>query len=396
LSQTDTKTTRKLHLFRLIIFIAIVVLVTIFSYNRYEHVLERTKTELSEKVIDYHIELFQKVAQTTKAQIPGFLIEELLSDARERNAIETHLRLVRSSAVENLFVIFHDTDTTFAFLLDSESDTKTRAQMGEPFEPLSEIWDKAFTSGEPQIYRHPDGMLWISVAIPILDANRTVALIGADISHVLDETMTYQLALFGELFLWITAIGLSWFLLMYVLVLYFREKYHEGYLDPLTQVYNRKYLYENLYKRLNWKYQLILLDVDYFKKVNDTYGHAVGDEVLRAISGRLKNLIRPEDTLIRFGGEEFLIYATGLSESMCHEFAERLRRGIGDVPITIEGNAYHVTISLGVHPFASNVETFSRIVKLTDGALYEAKAGGRNRASFVVKREPPELIRSAT
>ncbi len=392
MSQTDTKASRKLHLFRLIIFIVIVVLVTIFSYSRYEHVLERTKTELSEKVIDYHMELFKKVAQTTTAQIPGYLLEELLSDARQRDAIETHLRLVRSSAVENLFVIFHDTDTSFAFLLDSESDTKTRAQLGEPFEPLSGIWDKAFTSGEVQIYRHSDGMLWISVVIPIRDANRTVALLGADISHVVDETMTHQLALFGELFLWITAIGLSWFLLMYVLVLYFREKYHEGYLDPLTQVYNRKYLYDNLLKRLNWKYQLILLDVDYFKKINDTYGHTVGDEVLKAISSRLKNLIRPEDILIRFGGEEFLIYATGLSETMCHDFAERLRRGIGDTPIVIDGASYHVTISLGVHPFASNVETFSHLIKLTDTALYEAKADGRDRSCFVTRRKPPQLI----
>jgi diguanylate cyclase (GGDEF)-like protein len=126
---------------------------------------------------------------------------------------------------------------------------------------------------------------------------------------------------------------------------------------------------------------LIVVDLDYFKKINDTYGHPVGDAVLVKAASRLRSCIRPQEALGRYGGEEFLIVLPGSSSNTAMAVAERMRRAIAAQPEVIGETALNLTISAGIastdlFPTATTEELISR----ADVALYAAKDAGRNCA----------------
>ncbi len=131
---------------------------------------------------------------------------------------------------------------------------------------------------------------------------------------------------------------------------------------------------------------LIVADLDYFKKINDTYGHQAGDAVLVKVASRLRSCIRPQEALGRYGGEEFLVVLPGASSATAMAVAERMRQAVAAQPETIGGTALNLTISAGVastdvFPTATTEELISR----ADVALYAAKDAGRNR---IVKATP--------
>jgi diguanylate cyclase (GGDEF)-like protein len=156
--------------------------------------------------------------------------------------------------------------------------------------------------------------------------------------------------------------------------------------DYLTQVGNRKYFYERLeemisyYKRTkNGKLALVLCDIDNFKNVNDTYGHDVGDLVLVNFAGTLKDKLRKEDVVARFGGEEFIVILTCSDEEDVKEVAERLRKLVSK--ITITGHDLTVTASFGATEYHFE-DTVDSIIKRADEAMYEAKDKGRNNVVY--------------
>ncbi|MCU4179011.1 GGDEF domain-containing protein [Bosea sp. BH3] len=162
--------------------------------------------------------------------------------------------------------------------------------------------------------------------------------------------------------------------------------------DGLTGVLNRGAL-ERAVKRLAEAPQppawigLIMLDLDYFKAVNDQHGHAAGDAALRVTAARLRHTLRQGDILARFGGEEFVIVVPDAGEARLLEMAERLRRAIGDTPFPIDdGSTIKLSASLGVARVPANPDVWPQLLKAADGALYEAKRQGRNRV----------VVRSAT
>lgn len=152
--------------------------------------------------------------------------------------------------------------------------------------------------------------------------------------------------------------------------------------DQLTQLHNRMYL-ENSFnkeikraKRYNHLFAVIMIDVDHFKEVNDTYGHEVGDYVLVTISKILSEHIRETDILGRWGGEEFLIICPHTSNTEAYALAEKLRFSIETYPIDVIG---HKSCSFGVSVFDLKDDNYKEVVKHADEALYTAKNNGRNR-----------------
>ena len=154
--------------------------------------------------------------------------------------------------------------------------------------------------------------------------------------------------------------------------------------DGLTGTYNRRHFFELAERELERARRYgqtvfaIMLDIDHFKQVNDTYGHAVGDQVLRVVAERCRESIRDIDILGRYGGEEFAIILPATDLPGAHSVAERLRRSIADVPIPTERDDVTITISLGV---ASNAQDVAALVNRADAAMYAAKQAGRNRVA---------------
>jgi len=155
--------------------------------------------------------------------------------------------------------------------------------------------------------------------------------------------------------------------------------------DALTGLPNRRSFMTRLeedYARLRrfdtQQVAVLMLDLDYFKRINDTYGHAAGDEVLRQVATLIREEPRRVDLCARLGGEEFAIILAGASPEAAREFAERLRRKIAAAAIVFEGKAIAVTVSIGVAAMMPSDESADVSLLRADAALYKAKDGGRN------------------
>ena len=159
--------------------------------------------------------------------------------------------------------------------------------------------------------------------------------------------------------------------------------------DALTGLNNRRYFDMNLASLLDQAAQeakplsLLVLDIDFFKKVNDTYGHDAGDEILRALAGRIRRAVRSVDLVCRLGGEEFVIVMPETSIEVAARVAERVRRAVEAEPFNVkEGQmAVPVTISIGIADRGSDANP-DFIYKSADKALYESKASGRNKVTL--------------
>lgn len=155
--------------------------------------------------------------------------------------------------------------------------------------------------------------------------------------------------------------------------------------DPLTGVYNRRKLMEELrrrvaeFRRYGQPSTLILFDVDHFKRVNDTFGHAAGDDVLRDITVTCGQQLRDVDVLARIGGEEFAVLLTNTTLETGQRVAERLRLSIATEVMKHYQAPVPVTISAGVTALQGSDESLDAVLKRCDEALYQAKRDGRNR-----------------
>lgn len=167
-----------------------------------------------------------------------------------------------------------------------------------------------------------------------------------------------------------------------------REKNIEvlSQVDPLTGLYNRRTLYRFLASLLHRKepkprlHSLILLDLDLFKQINDSYGHLMGDRILVEAAQVLKSIVRKQDIVGRFGGEEFIIILTNTSYEQTRQVAERCRNELMSINLYDDyNNKIVVTASFGTTHFDSSVYDIDRVLKKADQALYQAKDLGRNQ-----------------
>ncbi len=169
--------------------------------------------------------------------------------------------------------------------------------------------------------------------------------------------------------------------------------------DPLTGIHNRGYLMkrgDEEFERVRRNARplgCIMIDLDNFKRVNDTRGHIAGDSVLIAVAERLKNGVRPYDVVGRFGGEEFMVLLPDTSFEQNVIVANRLCELIWKTPFELDGESLPVTVSLGVACFTKADRSLNDLINRADEGLYKAKADGRNRVSWIY--QPGESVAAA-
>jgi diguanylate cyclase (GGDEF)-like protein len=154
--------------------------------------------------------------------------------------------------------------------------------------------------------------------------------------------------------------------------------------DVLTGIYNRRFMESRLqeeferHRRHSHPLSLIMIDIDFFKKVNDNYGHQCGDAVLQAVAEKTASVIRKTDFVARYGGEEFCCLLPETSVTAAEIVAENIRTHIEQIENIFEGNSIKVTISLGISSLMDK-DSPETLLKRADDALYQAKHSGRNR-----------------
>ena len=163
----------------------------------------------------------------------------------------------------------------------------------------------------------------------------------------------------------------------------------ENITDPLMNIYNRRYLDRRLVdevaraRRYDLPLSVLMIDIDHFKKINDTHGHPVGDQVLSYLGKLITATVRTTDTVARYGGEEILVVASNTLADTAEKLAERLRLVVENAAFETnrtqdEDNPLRVTISIGVAFLGKNTGDVQTLVHSADEALYRAKRGGRN------------------
>ncbi|MGL4981910.1 MAG: diguanylate cyclase [Treponemataceae bacterium] len=159
--------------------------------------------------------------------------------------------------------------------------------------------------------------------------------------------------------------------------------------DMMTKLKLKHYFYTVLFEKLEMvigkqvPISVLMLDIDFFKKINDTYGHDCGDYVLKEVAAAVKKCIRGEDMAGRYGGEEFVVMLYEIDQHSAMQVAERIRKAVEDLDLVYGESKIKVTISIGVSSSQDKIILSAReMVNYADQALYESKHGGRNRVTF--------------
>lgn len=158
--------------------------------------------------------------------------------------------------------------------------------------------------------------------------------------------------------------------------------------DDLTSLYNRRYLYNYLANKIDWAksdsgpFSLIMFDMDFFKEINDTYGHLTGDHALKHLAQVIKDILRPNDIPIRYGGDEFTVLMPGTDKTTACQLGETMRQKIKDSPLAIKDDkSISMSISGGVASFPQDAHSPEQLIDEADKELYLSKRSGRNRIS---------------
>lgn len=169
--------------------------------------------------------------------------------------------------------------------------------------------------------------------------------------------------------------------------------------DPLTQLPNRRHMEEYLAReqaraaREGRTIGMMMIDIDYFKKVNDTHGHEAGDVVLCGLADKLRSFVRPYDLACRYGGEEFVVALAGNDADQSLRRAEELRRTISETLVPhLRGEDLPITVSIGVAVYPEHGESIAAVLDAADGALYQAKHEGRNRVCLANAMVPATQV----
>ncbi|MBP3924050.1 GGDEF domain-containing protein [bacterium] len=165
----------------------------------------------------------------------------------------------------------------------------------------------------------------------------------------------------------------------------YNQSKHLSITDELTGLFNRRHFEQNFEreflraKRYGSDLSIAIIDIDFFKKVNDTYGHLCGDYVLRETAYTIQDSFRKTDMVFRYGGEEFVVILTETSLESALIPLERLRKRIEAKNLFYEGKNFNITVSIGLNSDTSKFESASEFLDAADKALYRAKENGRNR-----------------
>jgi diguanylate cyclase (GGDEF)-like protein len=178
----------------------------------------------------------------------------------------------------------------------------------------------------------------------------------------------------------------------------YRQLYESSVRDPLTNTFNRKYFVARLLaeiaraRRAEGDVAVLMIDVDSLKRVNDSFGHLAGDKALCAVAGRILRVLRVEDVLARYGGDEFVVLAAGAGNFDAERLAERVRRAVEGLHMSARGHEVRITTSIGVASLSElspNEDPVTTLLAMADSRMYGAKESGRNKvcAAFIPPQE---------
>ncbi|MEA3370478.1 MAG: bifunctional diguanylate cyclase/phosphodiesterase [Campylobacterota bacterium] len=377
------------------ILLPLMTIVSIFLYIEFIKTKETLFSVIKEHLIDEKLQLFKNYSEYIENAIGPNIKEVLGTDKSSTEHYEQELRLLQGDEIKYLYLLYKDEDNKFRFLLDATEDQEEKAEFNQKFDPQSDIWEKAYSSKTLQIIHQQElDSLWITIAYPLIIDKEVIALLGADLTYDVYSKIVKTLNPMELVHYYFTIFMIVMLLLAYSLIYLYYVNRKKSFIDPLTKVYNRQYLTEFLETTSLQNYKLMMIDLDYFKQVNDNFGHDIGDQVLISVTAQIKSHIRPDDILIRFGGEEFILLVYKLDIQKATHIAERIRKSVQSTAIKVKNHEINITISIGVNPFPYFAKNIEEAIKIADEQLYKAKASGRNCVEVFQEKNREESLAS--
>ncbi|MEA3373522.1 MAG: EAL domain-containing protein [Campylobacterota bacterium] len=367
----------------LLLILPILTGISIYLYQEYQQTTDEIHQIIYNDLLEKKAKLFQNFSEHIHKELGDEMVLMLQKNPDLRHHYENEMSLLITRELKYLYMLYYDyEDKKLRYLLDSSQDEEERAEYGQKFDPQTDIWEVARITRQPQVEQQEVDTLWITYALPIIVNGKIVALLGADFSNDESRYIDEAVIPLKNLYFYISIFMIIMLVTAYVQFIMYYLSRKRSLHDPLTRTYNRQYLAELLNNDNIDQYQMLLIDLDHFKRINDIYGHDVGDIVLQAASGRIKSQIRDQDVLIRYGGEEFLLLLKEKSVVTCKSIADRIQEGIKERPIKANEHNITLTLSIGINPYPGYAKNIDEAIKIADEQLYRAKSSGRDRVEI--------------
>lgn len=310
-------------------------------------------------------------------------VKDIKKDELLHKLIEDNLKILLTKNIKYAYLVYRDKRGVFRFLADgTQGDDK--AFINQKFDIDSSKWLDIFIKKEPVFIKQPYlHQLSITYLIPILYENNVELILAIDFSVKKVEDINQIISIIKYVIISIIFIILIFIIALIIQTMKYISAKKTAFVDKLTEVYNRNYLQESKDFINLADYILVALDIDHFKKVNDTYGHDAGDKILKQVANTIQFCTRNnEDIVIRYGGEEFLILLRTKRKNhlAALNVLERVFTTIQEKSFRIsKEEVLNITVSIGVNLTPGKSRTFQDAFKLADIALYNAKNKGRNK-----------------
>ncbi len=310
-------------------------------------------------------------------------ISTIQNSSEIQKDIESKLRILTTENIKYTYLLYKDEKGIFRFLADA-AKPDVKAFVNQKFDVDNPNWIKIYTTKKPTLINNTILQeLSITYIIPIIKNNEVQLLLAIDFSVNKLFEINKIINLMEKGLLSIIIISFIFIFILVIQVIKYRKIKKSAYIDTLTDVYNKNYLHEMKDNIALNQYVLAILDIDFFKKINDTYGHDAGDMALKQLSSIIKMNIRDkEDIVIRFGGEEFILLIKKDENKKYNTSLNVINR----IFSTIQNNDFSissdesikVTVSIGINVTPHENKNFDKAFKSADDALYIAKKSGRN------------------
>ncbi len=339
---------------------------------------EKLKQEEIKKAEQYA----SKIANLIQLRTGKNIDDALKDDPSLRQHLNEALQAFLTSQYQYIFILQKDEKGNYRFLLDgSEEEAEEYKTI---FFPKSKLFDKVYTTQKMQIVEQQEGVeqVWLSLVYPIVNENKTEALLVLDLSESYGEHLNnFNSPLMAVVWMMQIFLLLSLFLFVFLAYRYYKIR-KELIIDALTSVYKKQYLQEFFNKNRMDHYNMMLLDIDEFKEVNQKFGYEAGDNVLKEFTQTLSSILSSNAIIVRIGGTEFLI-ALPKEEGEVEEQAQEVFDVLKEKKYLIGNEIQYLTVSMSAISIPEETKFIQNIERLLDEKLLEVKSKGKNGLGII-------------
>lgn len=346
-------------------------------YQTFQYFIKDNRVETLETVKSFAVNIEKELYRI----VPNRPLTQCRINPNIQSRLEHTLQLFSTPTYQYIYILYLDKKEKLRYLADGSFKIEERGLIGQKFDPVDLKWKEALnTQSSRFVTQKKFTNLWLTLYYPLKGWKDRPYLLVFDISMQAFNRFHKRVESFQNLlrnFL-IVIILLFAFALLWLILFYYQRK--RVIIDPLTKLYNRHYLHE-ITPLIDLCFtSVIMVDIDHFKRINDHYGHNIGDEVLKQTAKIIQNLLRSRDKVIRMGGEEFLILIKGTdNKKTLMEILNRIHKFFNIHKIRTEKGEISITLSIGAVMTPCKEMSFDIALEEADKMLYIAKTTGRNR-----------------